>query len=218
MTGSDPWQAAVRLVDVVKTHRRGSEVIHAVDGVTMTLRGGEMVALVGPSGSGKSTLADLIAGWQLPDSGEITLDGGRHWADMAIVPQHLGMMPELSVGENIGLPARLGSVQSEDIGALSVQLGIEDLLDRRVEDISLGEQQRAAVGRALILGSKVIIADEPTSHLDEEAAALVGGLLAAAARRGSAVLVLTHDHRLVGLADRTLDMLDGRLTTEASPI
>lgn len=201
----------MRLVDVVKTHRRGSEVIHAVDGVTLTMRAGEMVALVGPSGSGKSTLADLIAGWQQPDSGEISLPGGRSWSHLSIVPQHLGMMPELSVGENIELPARLASTKSVDVEALSARLGVAALLERRVEEVSLGEQQRAAVGRALILGSTVIIADEPTSHLDEEAATVVGELLLSAAMEGSAVLVLTHDQRIVDLADRSIGMLDGRL-------
>lgn len=205
-----------------KTFRRGSEPVHALDGVDLTVRGGEFVALVGPSGSGKSTLLALLCGWETADAGTLAWAGplaGRRpdrfgWPELALVPQALGLVPDLSLADNVLLPARLRGTASdagERAARLLADFGLDHLADRYPHQASLGEQQRAAVARALLLRPAVLLADEPTAHQDRRHADGLLDALAAAAATGSAVLVATHDEVAWGRADRVLSMRDGRL-------
>jgi putative ABC transport system ATP-binding protein len=206
-----------------KAFRRGTESVTALDGVDVAVRGGEVVALVGPSGSGKSTLLTLLCGWDSPDSGELAYGGalaGRRpdalgWAELALVPQALGLVPDLSLADNVLLPARLRGGVATAAGrarTLLADFGIDHLADRYPHQASLGEQQRAAVARALLLGPAVLLADEPTAHQDRGHADGLLDALAAQARRGSSVLLATHDEVAWGRADRVLSMRDGRVT------
>jgi putative ABC transport system ATP-binding protein len=206
-----------------KAFRRGTESVTALDGVDVAVRGGEVVALVGPSGSGKSTLLTLLCGWDSPDSGELAYGGalaGRRpdalgWAELALVPQALGLVPDLSLADNVLLPARLRGGVTTAAGrarTLLADFGIAHLADRYPHQASLGEQQRAAVARALLLGPAVLLADEPTAHQDREHADGLLDALTAQARRGSSVLLATHDEVAWARADRVLSMRDGRVT------
>jgi putative ABC transport system ATP-binding protein len=204
-----------------KTFRRGPESVTALDGVDLAVRGGELVALVGPSGSGKSTLLTLLCGWDSPDSGELGYGGalaGRRpgalgWAELALVPQALGLVPDLSLADNLLLPARLrGAAAAERAAGLLADFGLEHLADRYPHQASLGEQQRVAVARALLLGPAVLLADEPTAHQDRAHADRLLDALRAQAHRGSAVLLATHDEVAWGRADRVLSMRDGRVS------
>jgi putative ABC transport system ATP-binding protein len=206
-----------------KAFRRGTESVTALDGVDVAVRGGEVVALVGPSGSGKSTLLTLLCGWDSPDSGELAYGGalaGRRpdalgWAELALVPQALGLVPDLSLADNVLLPARLRGGVATAAGrarTLLAGFGIDHLADRYPHQASLGEQQRAAVARALLLGPAVLLADEPTAHQDRGHADGLLDALATQARRGSSVLLATHDEVAWGRADRVLSMRDGRVT------
>lgn len=222
-----------------KSYRRGPEVVHALRGVSFELTPGELVVLVGPSGSGKSTLLGLLCGWEEPDGGEVAwtasspsgsgrggvVSGGfrrRPWHDVGIVPQRLGLIEELSVRENVGFPVRLGRTAPGAVGldeaegarrveALLRSLGLSQLADRSPAEISMGERQRAALARALVLLPRLLLADEPTGHQDEGWSKGVLTVLALAVRRGAACLLATHNKEALRVADRALAIRDGRL-------
>ncbi len=205
----------VRLVDVTKRYRRGREVVTAVHNVSFELSSGSMVALVGPSGSGKTTLLNLIVGGDEPDEG--TIDGPADrpdWSRLAIVPQTLGLLPELTMAENVGLPLRLGAAGATDVAVAMELLGIGMLADRPPDETSLGEQQRAAVARALVTAPTLLVADEPTSRQDEANTGRVTDALAEVAAAGSCVFLATHDSRMLGRCDLVLQMTDGVVTIQ----
>ena len=209
-----------------KTFHRGSEPVHALDGVDLRVGAGELVALVGPSGSGKSTLLALLCGWETADSGTLAYAGALAdrppstlgWPELALVPQALGLVPDLSLADNVLLPARLrGGLADtrERAGQLLADFGLAHLADRYPHQASLGEQQRVAVARALLLRPAVLLADEPTAHQDRGHADVLLDAFTTQAREGSAVLIATHDEIAWSRADRVLSMRDGRLTEGA---
>jgi putative ABC transport system ATP-binding protein len=218
---------------LAKTYRRGPERVHALQGVALELRPGEVVGLVGRSGSGKTTLLNLLAGWEQPDAGEVEWApfdepgrpagrGGRAgevpWNRMAILPQGLGLIEELSVRENVELPARLAR-REDGFGraeALIEALGLSGLADRVPTEVSLGEQQRTGLARALVLRPDVLLADEPTGHQDAGWSVGVFGAIRAAAAEGTACLIATHNHEVLRYTTRVVGIADGVLS-EAPP-
>ena len=207
---------------LVKRYRRGAETVSALAGVDLEVSAGEFVALVGPSGSGKSTLLALLCGWETADEGRLTYRGALAdrrpdtlgWPELALVPQALGLVTDLSLADNLLLPARLrGSLAADRPRAqrLLGDFGLAHLADRYPAQASLGEQQRVAVARALLLRPAVLLADEPTAHQDRGHADGLLDALIGAARQGTAVLVATHDEQAWARADRVLSMRDGRL-------
>jgi ABC-type lipoprotein export system ATPase subunit len=205
-----------------KTYPRGTERVHALRGVGLALFPGELVALVGPSGSGKSSLLGVLAGWEPPDAGQLTwppatAGGAPAWSELATVPQAPGLLEDLTVRENVALPVRLRlgrrratEGRTEDLLGL---FGLAELADRSPSETSLGQQQRAAVARALVLTPQLVLADEPSAHQD---AAWVHDVFAALGQvvhdRGAACLVATHDPDALQFADRVLHLADGELT------
>lgn len=183
----------------------------------------EQVAIVGPSGSGKTTLLNLIAGILKPDRGELHVlnhELGR-WSDerkrgfrlrnIGMVFQSFELLDYLSVIENILLPLRLGSSkvgpsERHRAAELAERMGIGDKLDRRIDQLSQGERQRAAVCRALLLRPPLILADEPTGNLDPANKDIVLSLLLAYATDNKATVVtVTHDQNLLGRFSRVID-------------
>ena len=217
---SSDGASVVRARGVGKSYRRGDEAVHAVTDVSMEVREGEVVALVGRSGSGKSTLLNLIGGWEEADTGIIEVLGEGtsrqpSWKDVAVLPQRLGLLDELTIRENVEYPARLAgelSAVRERTDRLLDSLDLEVLRDRFPRETSIGEQQRAALARALVLSPRLLLVDEPTSHQDEVRAGLVLGELRRASHEGTACLVATHDESAVRTFDRVLTMADGRLS------
>jgi putative ABC transport system ATP-binding protein len=212
---------------LVKRYRRGAETVTALAGVDLEVAAGEFVALVGPSGSGKSTLLALLCGWETADEGRLGYRGALAdrrpdaltWAELALVPQTLGLVADLALTDNVLLPARLrGSLAADAPRAqqLSDDFGITHLADRLPAQASLGEQQRVAVARALLLRPAVLLADEPTAHQDRGHADRLLDAVRDAASDGSAVLVATHDEQAWARADRVLWMRDG-LVGEGAP-
>jgi ABC-type lipoprotein export system ATPase subunit len=204
-----------------KTYRRGAERVHALRGVELALYPGELVALVGPSGSGKSSLLGVLAGWEPPDAGELTwavptAGSGPAWSELATVPQALGLLDDLTVRENVALPVRLSLGRRRATEGRTEELlglfGLAELADRSPSETSLGQQQRAAVARALVLTPQLVLADEPSAHQD---AAWVHDVFAALRQvvhdRGAACLVATHDPDALAFADRVLHLADGEL-------
>jgi putative ABC transport system ATP-binding protein len=208
---------------VTKAYRRGPEEVLALRGATFAVRAGEVVALRGPSGSGKTTLLNVVAGWEAPDAGELRVDvdvapHGVPWSNVALVPQRLGLLDELTIAENVALPMRLRPSGYDDPGRVErtmSELGLDELADRSPAETSLGQQQRTAVARALVLGPDLVLADEPTGHQDEAwAVAVLAALHAAATERGTACIVATHSDEVAAAADRLLRMEDGRIAAE----
>ena len=208
----------VELSGITKRFRRGKTEITVLDDLTAAIEPGEVVIIRGRSGSGKTTLLNILAGWQKPDSGSVTwgVDHPDAWDRVAVVPQSLGLLPELSLGENIGLPGRLADTES-DVPGVAEKLEIGHLLDRPVGGASLGEQQRAAIGRALIRKPSLLLADEPSSHQDREHLHLVWRLIDEVAAAGTGVIAATHDPDAFDYADRILDLHEGRLVPGGLP-
>jgi putative ABC transport system ATP-binding protein len=199
----------------------------ALDGASMSLTAGEIVAVMGPSGSGKSTLLHCAAGILTPDAGEVIYDGrevGRladsersllRRSQFGFVFQFGRLVPELSCEENVALPLRLAGVSRRDARGEATRwlerLEVAELAGRQPGDISGGQGQRVAVARALVTSPRVLFADEPTGALDSLNGERVMQLLTAAAREtGAAVVLVTHEPRVAAYADREVIVRDGR--------
>jgi putative ABC transport system ATP-binding protein len=213
--------SAVSVREVTKIFRHhGGDVIHALRGVSVDARPGEVVGLVGRSGSGKTTLLNVIAGWERPTEGSVVWTDGVDpaappWSAVAVVPQKLGLMEELTVEENIGYPARLAGVEDEradDLEDLIDVLGLGDLRTRYPREASVGEQQRTAIARALVHDPRIIIADEPTGNLDPVISWEIIQLLLRINELGVTILMATHDAEVVtALRKRVVALEDGRI-------
>ncbi len=217
--------AQVRAVG--KTYGSGAAATHALLGIDLELRAGELVALTGPSGSGKSTLLHILGSMDTPSSGRVTvLDQDITSLDddaaSAFRNRHLGfvfqffhLVPSLTVVENVALPARLAGRPAAAARAQAAELvervGLADKLHRFPDELSGGERQRCAIARALVNDPVVVLADEPTGNLDHTAGGAVMDLLAElGAERRTAVLVATHDPAVASAADREFALRDGR--------
>ncbi len=220
------------LVEAVDVSKRFGTTT-ALDGLTMELAGGEVLAILGPSGSGKSTLLLCLAGILLPDSGEVRYRG-RSLASVSdavrtrlrrdefgFVFQFGQLVPELTALDNVSLPLRLGGsrrreaiARADDVLAM---LGVDEVGDKRAGEMSGGQAQRVAVARALVTGPRVIFADEPTGSLDSTNGELVMELLVSAARQqGTSVVLVTHEPQVAAYADREIVVRDGRIAHAAA--
>ncbi len=200
---------------VSKGFQVGSERIVALHDASLELRRGEVGVLLGQSGSGKSTLLSIFAGLQPPDSGEVGPSGALPWSELAFMPQRFGLLPELSVRENVALPARLigaGAERADEVERLLAALGLDELADRPPQETSIGQQQRAGLARALVLGPPLLLADEPTSHQDATWRDAVWRLLLDAAARGTSCLVATHEEEATRHASRIWRVAEGIVT------
>jgi putative ABC transport system ATP-binding protein len=170
---------------------------------------GELVAVRGRSGSGKSTLLALLAGWCPPDAGIVLVDGTRPgpaepWSRIALVPQALCLAVELSVAENVADAA--GPAGVAGTASLLEQLDLAPQAQRTLSEISVGQQQRTALARALVAEPRLLLADEPTSFQDGGHVAVVVAAMRRAAGAGTAVIVATHDPDVTRGADRIVDL------------
>jgi ABC-type lipoprotein export system ATPase subunit len=200
----------VQVVDVSRAVRSAAGTTVLLAPTSVVLRAGTLVVLAGPSGSGKTTLCNIIIGWEPSDTGSVewTDSNARGWAQLAVAPQRLALLPSIDLYENLALPhwSQRREVPHDDLAALAGQLQIDTLLARRPADVSFGEQQRAAVARALLGSPRLAVLDEPTGHQDEARAALVVEALLDARRRGTCVLVATHDADVIGAADMVVEL------------
>jgi putative ABC transport system ATP-binding protein len=186
----------------------GQAVLHAVD---LDVHEGEIVVLLGRSGSGKTTLLTIVTDFDRPDAGTVELVHGTGWRDLAVLPQSLGLLPELTVAENVALPLRVDRADDAEVGPLLERLGLAQLADRHPGETALGEQQRTALARAAVVHPRLLVADEPVSHQNRAWAEAMMALLRERADAGTACLLATHDEVAVAAADRVVELHDGRL-------
>ncbi len=217
----------VRAHDLRKTYTLGEETIHALDGVSLEIRRGEFVAVMGPSGSGKSTLLHLLGLLENPDSGEVTIENTRttdlddddltrlRRDKLGFIFQNFELIPNLSAKENALLPAEVAGRRKQAemrLAELAQDLGITDRLSHRPKQLSGGQQQRVAIARALINDPAVILADEPTGNLDSDTGREVLELLQRGVReQGWTVVMVTHDPNAARFADRLVVLRDGKI-------
>ncbi|MFZ0664839.1 MAG: ATP-binding cassette domain-containing protein [Acidimicrobiales bacterium] len=221
-TDHPPSESVLSASGVTRTFMRGSEEIKALKGIDLDLRRGELVALVGRSGSGKTTMLNVLCGWEVPDSGTVCWNGNAemdvakvNWAGMALVPQSPGLLDDMTVSENVGLACRLRG-DREDVTRVRVDdllesLGLLQLAGRLPTELSLGEQQRTSVARALVLQPDVLLADEPTAHQDPGFMQKVIDAIRSVVDSNRACLVASHNSEILKAADRVIEMSDGRL-------
>ncbi len=220
----------LEIKNISKTYESAEGQIKAVDRLSLTVQDGEFAAIMGRSGAGKTTLFSLIAGLEMPDAGEILLDGvdlcrqsERQMAllrrrKIGVIYQFYNLVPELTVSENITLPAFLDGKETDDgrLEELLSLVGMAARADAYPDTLSGGQQQRVAVARALFQRPTLLLADEPTGNLDAENSAEVLGLLRQVNReQGVTVLMVTHSREAAESADRIICIEHGKVAEES---
>ncbi len=226
--------AVLELHDVHRTHGSGETATRALCGVSLRVRPGELVAIMGPSGSGKSTLLNLAGGLDLPTDGEVVVEGAplselSHRELSALrrrtigyVFQDFNLLPSLTAAENVALPLELDGtgIRTARRAALAslADVGVADLAKRFPDELSGGQQQRVAIARALVGERRLVLADEPTGALDSQTGEAVLRVLRARVDAGAAGLLVTHEARHAGWADRVIFLRDGVVVDSSGPL
>ncbi len=224
---------SLNLYDVVKEYPTGEQPVRALDGVDLTISGGQFVSLVAPSGAGKSTLLHMLGALDVPDSGTIEFNGvditrltdneqsdfRRH--EVGFVFQFFNLLPTMSAWENVAVPKLLDGTPMSKAKADAMRLldmvGLSNRSEHRPAQLSGGQIQRIAIARALIMDPALLIADEPTGNLDSKTSHTVLDILADIAHAAGdkrAVVMATHDLDAAHSTDRVVTMQDGRIDTD----
>ena len=219
-------------MDIVTVHNlkkyfgKGENQVRALDGIDLAIEKGKFTAIIGASGSGKTTLLNMMGGMDIPDEGEVTVDGvslrGLKEKELAVfrrskvgfIYQNFNLIPTLTVRENILVPLSLsGSSPDETFFSEIVQLlRLQDRLNTFPNELSGGGQQRVAIARALITKPSIILADEPTGNLDSKTGQNVLGLLKLSVETYRQTLIMiTHNLEIAQMADRVVRIEDGRI-------
>ena len=222
----------VQTKNLTKTYAMGEMQVQALDGVDFSVSAGEFVAIIGKSGSGKSTLLHMLGGLDVPTSGSVIVDGNDltmldrtqlalfRRRRVGFIFQQYNLIPDLNVWDNIIFPLALDGVaiDTEFIDELLTALHIAEKRDRMPSQLSGGEQQRVAIARALAMRPALILAVEPSGNLDTTTSHEVMGLIRTlAAKLGQTLIVVTHDIDIAQLADRIVEMRDGRIVKGGGP-
>ena len=229
MTSPAPDLLEIRGVE--KTLGSGAAAVQALRGVSFSVRAGELVAVMGPSGSGKSTLLALAGGLDRPDRGHVLLDGidlgaqsvrtvaAARRRSVGFVFQELNLVQGLTAAENVSLPLELDGVSGRTARSQAIQaleaVGIADLADRFPDDMSGGQQQRVAIARSVVGDRRLVLADEPTGALDSVTGDAVLQLLRQRCDAGAGCVLVTHEARHAGWADRVIFLRDGLIVDVA---
>lgn len=224
-TASSPW---VTVRDVHKHYRVGDHDVPVLHGISLDVCQGEMLAIVGPSGNGKSTLLNLIAGIDRPSSGTVQVNrfavhdksedqlAGWRATQLGVVFQFFQLLPALSLLQNVLLPMELAGVvpdreRKARAHELLARVGLADQARKLPAQVSGGQQQRAAIARALANDPPLLVADEPTGNLDAQMSAEVFGLFRALVDGGKTLIIVTHNPDLAAQADRVIEIISGRV-------
>ncbi len=210
------------MLKIKNLHKSFSKDSYPLQGLSLSLKSGEVIALMGPSGSGKSTLLNIIAGIESFDSGSIYLDDKEidyenkqrveklRKSDIGIIFQQFLLLDNLSVKEQLSLTT---DASNELILKYIDELGLSKQIDQKIEECSGGQQQRVSIARALVKQSKLLLADEPTANLDASLAIKSLELMIQIAKQNNtAVLIVTHDNRITPLCDRIVHIREGKVS------
>ncbi len=215
--------------DLVRRYGEGTTAVDALRGVSLDVKDGQLVAVMGPSGSGKSTLMHSLAGLDQPTSGTVTIAGTEITSlddtrltmlrreHIGFVFQFFNLLPMLNAEENVVLPLSIAGEQPDRawLEELLTKTGLAGRRDHRPAELSGGEQQRVAISRALVTRPTILFADEPTGNLDSRTGGEILQLLRDSADAyGQTIVMVTHDPRVAAIADRILFIADGRIVNE----
>lgn len=224
-------ESVISAKSVYKIFKLGEERVIALNGVSLDVKKGEFVAIVGTSGSGKSTLLNMLAGLDRPTKGEIII-GGRHIERLSegelvkFRQQHVGfifqaydLLPQLDAIENVALPLSFRGISKSVRTKMAVhylkQMGLEKYMKHRPTEMSGGQQQRVGIARALVVKPEIVFADEPTGNLDTRTTIEVLHILQDVVHsQGNTLIMVTHDNKIAGYADRRIHILDGEIVYE----
>jgi putative ABC transport system ATP-binding protein len=214
-----------------RTYRMGDHSIHALDGIDLTVRRGEFVAIMGPSGSGKSTMLNVLGCLDTPSAGCYRLAGREVGAldddalaairnrEIGFVFQDFNLLPRLTALENVVLPLAYGRSAPADrtarASSLLDRVGLADRTDHRPDQLSGGQRQRVAIARALAAGPAILLADEPTGNLDSTTSSEIMALFCTLHREGHTIVMVTHDPEIAAISRRIVTMKDGRIENDA---
>ncbi len=216
----------LRTRNLKKYYGAGQTLVKALDGVTLSIREGEFLTIVGTSGSGKSTLLHMLGGLDTPTSGEIIVDGrdisGMEKDELTIfrrrkigfVFQNYNLLPVMNVYENIVLPVKLDGIRPDKgyVDLILTALGLEKKKYDMPDQLSGGQQQRVALARALAAKPAIVLADEPTGNLDSRTSQDVLGLMKTCGQRfGQTIVMITHNEEIAQMADRIIRIEDGKI-------
>lgn len=220
--------AILETYDLKKIYGSGENAVHALDGVSIEVKQGEFVSVVGTSGSGKSTLLHMLGGLDRPNNGEVYVDGKDIFSlsdeeltifrrrKIGFIFQNYNLVPSLNVYENIVLPVQLDGREPDRkyIDSIIETLGLKEKLGNLPNNLSGGQQQRVAIARALAAKPAIILADEPTGNLDSKTSQDVMGLLKVTSERFSQTIVMiTHNEEIAQMADRIIRIEDGKIVS-----
>ena len=222
----------IELKNVTRTYQHGAREIRALHEVTLGIRTGEFLSVMGPSGSGKSTLLNLIGGLDQPSSGEIFIDRmplhGISDDELTLIRrrrvgfifQFFNLLPILTAAENAGLPLLLEGIPFAKVRPKAEELlrkvGLGERTEHRPEQLSGGEMQRVAIARALITNPAVLLADEPTGNLDSRTSADIFSLLKKLHAEGQTIVMVTHDQAAAAHGTRTITLRDGSIAEDTA--
>ena len=222
----------IQFIDVFKSYQNGSQPVTALKGVNLNLNVGDFVTIMGPSGGGKTTLLNLLAGLDLPDKGQIFLNGRKisefsdheltllRRKEIGFVFQFFNLMPTLTVMENVELPLLLAHSSrsaGERIKTLLDYVGLWDRADSFPAELSGGEMQRVAIARSLVHQPVILLADEPTGNLDSENGLKIIELMRQAATDfKTTVVMVTHNPQVAAIGNRHFEIRDGKLTDQTA--
>jgi putative ABC transport system ATP-binding protein len=222
----------IELKNAGKKYQQGAREVHALRDVSLFIKKGEFLSIMGPSGSGKSTLLNLIGGLDQPSSGQIFIDGkplhGISDNELTLIRrkrvgfifQFFNLLPVLTAIENVSLPllldgAALSEVKPKAV-ALLEQVGLGARGEHRPEQLSGGEMQRVAIARALVTNPAVLLADEPTGNLDSHTSEEIFMLLKSLNEKGQTIVMVTHDPKAAAYGSRIITLKDGSLSEDIS--
>jgi putative ABC transport system ATP-binding protein len=225
--------AVVTATDLTRRYGEGEAAVDALRGVSLDVREGELVAVMGPSGSGKSTLMHILAGLDKPTSGSVSIGGetitGMDDTDLTklrrrrigFVFQFFNLLPMLTAEENVTLPLSIAGEKVDQawLTQLLEKTGLKDRKTHRPSELSGGQQQRVAIARALVSRPSIVFADEPTGNLDSKTSGEILTLMRDSVDSfDQTTVMVTHDARAAAIADRVLFLADGKIVQESSDI